>query len=103
MAAMSFLVHLEPEAAQARLRERCSALKKMIGEREAVLAQVREHVPRIHLVESEYLLAMQRAELEWTRRLAEQIGSGELSWDVGRILREAALEAGEGTKRVEGE
>jgi DNA-binding PadR family transcriptional regulator len=98
MAAMSFLVHLEPGEARVLLEARCNVLEREINERESVLAVVRARLPRIHLVESEYLLAVQRAELEWTRELAKQIGTGELSWDVEKILREAALEASEGPK-----
>ncbi|HEX8811877.1 MAG TPA: helix-turn-helix transcriptional regulator [Terracidiphilus sp.] len=94
MAAVSSLVHLEPGEARLRLEERCSYLGKMIAEREGALTLVRERVPRIHLVESEYLSAMQRAELEWARGLAKQIESGELNWDVEEILRGAAAELG---------
>ena len=95
MAAMSFLVHLEPDEARQRLEERCRELEQKIGEREGLLALVWKQVPRIHLVESEYLLAMKRAELEWTRRLVEQIRSGELNWNVEQVLREAAAELAE--------
>jgi DNA-binding PadR family transcriptional regulator len=95
MAAVSSLVHLEPGEARLRLEERCGYLEKMIATREGVLALVRERVPRIHLVESEYLLAMQRSELEWTRSLAKQIESGELNWDVEEILRAAGAELDE--------
>jgi DNA-binding PadR family transcriptional regulator len=95
MAAMSFLVHLEPDEARQRLEERCGELEQKIGERERLLALVWKQVPKIHLVESEYLLAVQRAELEWTRRLAEQIRSGELNWNVEQILRAASAELDE--------
>jgi DNA-binding PadR family transcriptional regulator len=100
MAAMSFLVHVAPKEARALLEARCGALKREIDERESVVALVRDRVARIHLVESEYLLAVQRAELDWTRGLAEQIGRGELDWDVEKILREAAREASEGAKEL---
>ena len=63
-----------------------------------MLTIARASVSRIHLVESEYLLAVQRAELDWTRELAKQIGVGELNWDVQEVLREAAREASEGAK-----
>ena len=101
MAAMSFLVHLEPDEARQRLQARCGELEQKIGEREGLLALVWKRVPRIHLVESEYLLAMQRAELEWTRRLAEQIRLGELNWNVEQVLRAAGAELEE-TDRSEG-
>jgi hypothetical protein len=35
-------------------------------------------VARLHLIEGEYLLAMQEAELAWTRQFAESIRSGTL-------------------------
>lgn len=95
MAAVSSLVHLKPDEARLRLEERCGELEKMIAVREGALALVGERVPRIHLVESEYLLAMQRAELQWTRSLAKQIGSGELNWDVEEVLRTASAELDE--------
>ncbi|WP_197413983.1 PadR family transcriptional regulator [Terracidiphilus gabretensis] len=98
MAAMSFLVHVAPKEARALLEARCGVLKREIDERESAVALVRDRVARIHLVESEYLLAVQRAELDWTRELAKQIETGELNWDVEEILREAAREASEGPK-----
>jgi DNA-binding PadR family transcriptional regulator len=93
MAAMSFLVHLAPEEAMPRLEERVRLLLEEITRHDALLKLVGERVPRIHLIESEYLLTMQRAEVEWIRRLIQDLRAGELSWDVESILRDAGREA----------
>ncbi len=92
MAAMSFLVHLPPEEAAARLRERAAALEASIAAREAALAGAAARVTRIHLIESEYLLVMLRAELQWVRTLLEEMNAGRLSWNLEEILRSAEPE-----------
>jgi hypothetical protein len=37
-------------------------------------------LPRMHIIENEYLLAIRRAELAWIGRLTEDIRSGDLTW-----------------------
>lgn len=92
MAAMSFLVHLTPAEALPHLNERCQRLEQEIAHRRAALKAVSEKIPRIHLVESDYLLAMLKTELEWTRNLAEELRTGKLNWDIENILKEASAE-----------
>jgi DNA-binding PadR family transcriptional regulator len=91
MAAMSFLVHLEPEEAAKLLDERAQRLVDEMAERAAGLATARTHVGRINLLESEYLMAMKKAELAWVRGVKEEIRKGGLRWDLEAILREARL------------
>jgi len=93
MAAMSFLVHLTPSESLPRLEERCSALEDEIGHYVEVMKVVTLRIARIHLVENEYLLAMRRAELDWTQALITDIRSGKLDWDTQEILRKARTEA----------
>ena len=93
MAAMSLLVHLTPAEATPRLEERCLRLEKQIAEYRSALATVSAHVARINLVESEYLVAMLRAELAWIRGLIGEISSGILTWDLKTILKEASVGA----------
>ena len=38
-------------------------------------------LPRVHLIEVEYLIALQRAELDWLRATVEDIAQGRLTWD----------------------
>ncbi len=69
MAAMSFLVHLTPAEALPRLDERAQHLENEIALRSAGVAAASARVLRINLVESEYLIAMLKAELAWVRNL----------------------------------
>jgi len=101
MAAMSFLVHLTPADAIARLEERCELLEREILEKHNVVRAVAARIPRIHLIESEYLLAMQKAELAWARALAADLRTGKLLWDVQDILRQAREEAKTSSTRRE--
>jgi DNA-binding PadR family transcriptional regulator len=70
---------LPPEDVVALLTQRCNALALMISQERAGLDFARQHgIQRVHLIESEYLLAMREAELAWTRGLVEEITSGTL-------------------------
>ena len=90
LAAMSFLVHLNPEEAAQRLNERAQALQAEVRQLTAGLASASLHVARINLIESEYLLTMLKAELGWVKGLEKDIRSGKLDWDLKAILRKAA-------------
>jgi hypothetical protein len=93
MAAMSFLVHLTPEDALPRLEERAHHLESEIARRSAGVSAASAHVLRINLVESEYLIAMLKAELAWVRNLISEISSGKLSWDLKSVLKNARTSA----------
>ena len=89
MAAMSFLVHLTPAEALPRLEERAHHLENEIALRSAGVSAASAHVLRINLVESEYLIAMLKAELAWVRNLISEISSGNLAWDLKNVLKDA--------------
>ena len=89
MAAMSFLVHLTPEEALPRLEERALHLDNEITSRSAGIAAASRHVERINLVESEYLIAMLKAELGWVQGLIADLRQGTLSWDLKTVLKNA--------------
>jgi len=90
MAAMSFLVHLDPEEAVQFLDERDRNLTREIAQLAARLAGASERVERINLIESEYLLAMLKAERAWVRKLGREIREGTVVWNLKTVLREAA-------------
>lgn len=94
MAAMSFLVHLQPRETMKLLAERAQRLVDEMADHAAGLAAAAAHVDRINLIESEYLMAMKKAELEWVRALNDEIRKGRLKWDLDAILR-AARQRGE--------
>jgi len=89
MAAMSFLVHLTPGEALPRLEERAQRLEDEIASRSAGVSAASEYVDRINLVESEYLIAMLKAECAWVRGLISEISTGKLAWDLKTVLKGA--------------
>jgi DNA-binding PadR family transcriptional regulator len=93
MAAMSFLVHLTPAEAIPRLEERCHHLERQIAAFNKSLAAVTERVARIHLVESEYLVAMLNAELTWVRSLIAEMRLEKFTWDIKTVLKGARSSA----------
>jgi DNA-binding PadR family transcriptional regulator len=89
MAAMSFIVHLTPAESLQKLEDRSKILEQEIVARGAGMAAAAKHVLRINLVESEYLVAMLKAELMWVRNLSLEISTGRLTWDLKNVLKGA--------------
>lgn len=99
MAALSFMVHLDPEEAAERLKQRVQRLETRIGQLMNGLESASIHVARINLIESEYLLSMLRAELHWVQTVEKEIRKGKLAWDLKAILRDAAAQSNASTRR----
>ena len=91
MACVSFLVYLDPDDARQQLEARARKLDADIDRHKGGMRELAERIGRIHLVEVEYWLAMQRAEVAWVRGIVEDIRNGQLHWDLSRILDEARL------------
>lgn len=89
MAAMSFLIHLNPEEALTHLEQRARSLSEEVRNRAAGVAAASPEVLRINLIESEYLLAMLKAELTWVQAIKKKIRAGKLTWDLKSIFRDA--------------
>ncbi len=78
-AGLSFIPVLPPEDAAALLAQRCTVLEMQIAQGRSLLQLAAQRgVPRLNLIEGEYLLSRQETELAWTRRFAEAITSGTL-------------------------
>jgi hypothetical protein len=88
MAAINFLIHLVPSDAIEQLEHRDQRLEQEITTAETVIKQVLVHVARLHLLEAEYKLWMQKAELQWIRSLLNDLRSGQLTWDLQQIFQE---------------
>lgn len=99
MAALSFLVHLEPGEAVQRLNARAQSLESEVTQLMSRLESASTHVARINLIESEYLLTMLKAELVWVRKAETEIRTGKLAWDLKTILRQVAAGRNKGGKR----
>ncbi len=88
-AALAFLPAIDRESAIDFLFRRTIALEAQIGAEEGALrATDAMGLRRIHVVESEYVLAMKRAELSWVRSLIDDLRTGALPWEFG--VKEAA-------------
>ena len=76
-AGLSLIPVLPPEDAAALLTQRCARLEMEIVQGRSLLQLTAQRgVPRLNLIEGEYLLAMHEAELAWTRQFAEAISLG---------------------------
>ncbi|MEV6607832.1 helix-turn-helix transcriptional regulator [Kutzneria sp. NPDC051319] len=81
-AVVSFLHLLSPQDARTHLELRADALQRRLTETQAVLTASREHsVPRLHLLEHEYLESAISAELAWVRTVSRDINAGTLTWE----------------------
>jgi DNA-binding PadR family transcriptional regulator len=77
-AGLSLAGGLPPEEVASLLEGRCFTLEQQLTSSEAALLGRPPELRRIFIIESEYVNAMLRAELEWTRKLAQEIRDGSL-------------------------
>jgi DNA-binding PadR family transcriptional regulator len=91
-AGLSFLPGLPPEEAMALLEERVGRLEAETEEMRSRLDHAREryNLPRLFLVESEHELMLREAELEWVRRIIDDMETGKL----GNLAEWRSLHAG---------
>ncbi|MEU5433328.1 PadR family transcriptional regulator [Streptomyces sp. NPDC020719] len=77
--ALSLMGVLPPDEVMELLDQRLSTLEVRVAASRAVLAKLKETLPRIFLVETEYQLHMTEAEVEWVRGFRKEIADGTLS------------------------
>jgi DNA-binding PadR family transcriptional regulator len=78
-AALSFLMMLAPEQARVVLEARAEALRQDLDELEGELG-ANGQLPRVTLLETEYLRAVTVAELGWVEAVIADLTTGTLSW-----------------------
>jgi DNA-binding PadR family transcriptional regulator len=89
--------NLPPDEVIALLRRRLQLLDQDNERLAAGLAEVRMSVPRLFLVETEYRLAMRRAEAEWVRGLLAEFEDGTFpGLDFWRALHKTGALDGSG-------
>jgi DNA-binding PadR family transcriptional regulator len=90
-AAVSFMAMLKPDEALAQLEQRMASLEAEIIEikRRQHLAEA-IHLPRVVLLESEYMVAMRETELGWVRSIIEDLRTGRLDWSEQELRQFAA-------------
>ncbi|HKE52809.1 MAG TPA: helix-turn-helix transcriptional regulator [Actinomycetes bacterium] len=74
--ALSLVGALPPDEVIEMLEGRLATLDAEITAHEAELAALRKQLPRLFLIESEYLNAVRRAEAEWVRALLKDMETG---------------------------
>jgi DNA-binding PadR family transcriptional regulator len=92
-AAVAHLPLLTPEDALGQLETRARALEGELTRIDAQLRGPAAAVPRLFLLETEYLRAMLDAELAWVRAVVDDLRAGRLSWS-DEWLRQAAIALG---------
>ena len=96
-AVLAHLALLTPEDARAQLNQRAQALAAEITRIDAELQRGIDLVPRLFLLELEYLRAVVQTERTWVQALVEELGSGQLTWSAEWLRAIAAqYERGKG-------
>lgn len=93
-AAISFLPLLSPEDALHQLEARVTAIKAELERIDEGLKQAAS-VPRLFLLEMEYLRAVQTTELSWVTFVVDDLRSGRLTWSEAWLRQIAAQFASE--------
>jgi len=91
-AALSFAMLLSPEATQAALTRRADVLRERLGQLEQDLERYSGSLPRITLLDDEYLRAMTAAELSWIDGLRDDLRSGRLTWSKEQLEEQAGAD-----------
>jgi DNA-binding PadR family transcriptional regulator len=84
-AVLSFLEHLTPADALVALRKRIETLDAEETRLGRDYEEFLKQVPRLFLVENEYLIAICRAERVWVESIVSDIESGRLVWSAESI------------------
>ena len=79
-AALSFVMLLEPDAARQVLAARAGLVRQDLSALETDLAENAGVLPRVTVLETEYLRAVTAAELGWLDIVTEELAAGTLSW-----------------------
>jgi DNA-binding PadR family transcriptional regulator len=93
-AALAFLPLLTADDARRQLETRVTALEEKLAVLDAEVAAAtggERPLPRLFLVEDEYMRAVTEAELKWVRSLVADLRAGRLHWDRRWLRRQAEL------------
>ena len=87
-AALSFVLMLAPREVLEVLEQRAAVLTASLAELEKNLTEQLEAygLPRVTMLEDEYLRAMTAAELDWIRAVSDDLRSGRLSWTLEELI-----------------
>lgn len=89
-AALAFLALLTPADALLYLEKRAARLEQELSRLDGELHSAAETIPRLFLLESEYLRSLVVAELQWVRAIVAELHMGSITWNEA-WLREVTL------------
>jgi DNA-binding PadR family transcriptional regulator len=84
-AALSFVMLLEPTTAGEVLARRGAQLRQKVAELEAELGGEYGFLPRVTMLETEYLRAVTVAELGWVEAVVDELRTGALTWSYEEL------------------
>jgi DNA-binding PadR family transcriptional regulator len=84
-AALSLVAGVEPHDVRLQLEHRLSALERRLAQLETPVPGL----PRVFLLEAEYMAAVVRAEIAWLRRVTQDLRSRRLTWNEALVRRTA--------------
>lgn len=87
MVALSFLPAIAAETGLHALQARATLLAGECASLRAKLAVLTTQLPRLVLLEIEYLLVLRQAELDWLQAVIADLRSGTLAWDSSPLDR----------------
>jgi DNA-binding PadR family transcriptional regulator len=79
-AALSFIMLLGPEQTLAVLERRAAVLRETVAGLDRDLAGYSGTIPRVTLLETEYVRAVTDAELRWINAVIDDLRTGSLTW-----------------------
>ncbi|AWS47755.1 PadR family transcriptional regulator [Streptosporangium sp. 'caverna'] len=86
-AALSHLLMLAPEEIRDALERRSRTVGEALATLDAEMSAETGHgLPRITMLEAEYLRAVTAAELQWLRSVIDDLRSGDLTWSAADLL-----------------
>lgn len=88
-AGLAYLPVLTPDQAAEALNTRLDALTRELAELDASVEAVVDTLPRLVLIESEYMDTHLRADIEWVRALLDDLRAGRLTWDREELIEYA--------------
>ena len=93
-AALSFAMLLAPAEALAVLERRAAALRENLAGLSGALEGLPDALPRVTLLDDEYLQAVTAAELSWVSGVIDDLRAGTLTWTEEELARVATEELG---------